>query len=45
MANGILARITSNKGGNGELPPGTYFYQIDLNNGSPIVNGFINLRR
>lgn len=28
-----------------ELPAGTYFYVIDRNNGAPLVNGYVVLRR
>ncbi len=35
----------SNRGGNGELPSGTYFYKIDLKDGSPVINGFFTLRK
>jgi gliding motility-associated-like protein len=34
-----------NNGGNGELPPGTYYYNIVLGDGSPELNGFFRLRR
>jgi gliding motility-associated-like protein len=35
----------SNRGGKGELPSGTYFYEIDLKNGSKLINGFFTLRK
>lgn len=35
----------SNVGGNKELPAGTYFYVIDKGDGSPVVNGFVSLKR
>lgn len=35
----------SNVGGNGELPAGTYFYTIDKGDGSPLVNGYISLKK
>jgi gliding motility-associated-like protein len=35
----------SNRGGNGELPSGTYFYEIDLKNGDKLINGFFTLRK
>lgn len=35
----------SNKGGKGELPPGTYYYQINLGSASKLINGFFSLRR
>ncbi|RLD19089.1 MAG: hypothetical protein DRI71_12390, partial [Bacteroidetes bacterium] len=36
---------TSNKGSNSDLPPGTYYYSIILNNESNEINGFLTLRR
>ena len=38
-------RGSSNMGGNSELPSGTYFYVIDKGDGSPLVNGYISLKR
>jgi gliding motility-associated-like protein len=38
-------RGDSNMGGTKELPAGTYFYVIDLGDGSPLVNGYISLKR
>jgi gliding motility-associated-like protein len=35
----------ANSNGNGELPPGTYYYNIVLGDGSPELNGFFRLRR
>ncbi len=35
----------ANKNSNGELPPGTYFYVINLGDGSNELNGFFELRR
>lgn len=35
----------SNVGGNSPLSAGTYFYTIDKGDGSPIVNGFLSLKR
>jgi gliding motility-associated-like protein len=35
----------SNQGGDNELPAGTYFYVIDKGDGSPVVNGFVSLKR
>lgn len=35
----------ANMGGNTELPAGTYFYVIDLGNGSELKNGYISLKR
>ncbi|HEY3430708.1 MAG TPA: gliding motility-associated C-terminal domain-containing protein [Cyclobacteriaceae bacterium] len=35
----------SNMGGSKELPAGTYFYVIDLGNGSELKNGYISLKR
>jgi gliding motility-associated-like protein len=35
----------SNVGGNTELPAGTYFYLIDKGDKSPVVNGFLSLKR
>ncbi len=35
----------SNVGGNGELPPGTYFYAINKGDGSPVVNGYLSLKK
>jgi gliding motility-associated-like protein len=35
----------ANNGGSGELPPGTYFYNIVLGDNSPEMNGFFSLRR
>lgn len=38
-------RGDSNIGGTKELPAGTYFYVIDLGDGSPLVNGYLSLKR
>lgn len=38
-------RGDSNIGGTNELPADTYFYVIDLGNGSPLVNGYVSLKR
>lgn len=35
----------SNVGGNNELPPGTYFYTIDKVDGSPVINGYLSLKK
>lgn len=35
----------SNIGNQEELPAGTYFYVIDRNNGAPLVNGYVLLKR
>lgn len=35
----------ANKGGQGELPSGTYYYHINLGNGSPEINGHLSLRK
>ena len=35
----------ANKGGNGELPSGTYYYNIVLGDGSEPITGFLTLRR
>jgi len=35
----------SNVGGNDELPAGTYFYAVDKGDGSPLVNGYLSLKR
>ena len=35
----------SNQGGGKELPSGTYYYSVDLRNGSPRINGFLMLKR
>lgn len=35
----------SNVGGNSALSAGTYFYNIDKGDGSPVVNGFLSLKR
>jgi len=35
----------SNVGGNNELPAGTYFYLIDKGDGSPVVNGYLSLKK
>lgn len=36
---------TSNVGGNKDLPAGTYFYTIDKGDGSPMVNGYLSLKK
>lgn len=41
----LAFRGDSNIGGTNELPAGTYFYVIDLGDGSPLVNGYISLKR
>jgi gliding motility-associated-like protein len=41
----LAFRGDSNMGGTKELPAGTYFYVIDLGDGSPLVNGYISLKR
>lgn len=38
-------RGESNIGGTKELPADTYFYVIDLGNGSSLVNGYLSLKR
>ena len=38
-------RGTSNVGGNNELPTGTYFYTIDKGDGSPLLNGYLSLKK
>ena len=35
----------SNLGGKGDLPAGTYFYSIDLGDGTPIKSGFFVMNR
>lgn len=41
----LAFRGDSNIGGANELPAGTYFYVIDLGDGSPLINGYISLKR
>jgi gliding motility-associated-like protein len=41
----LAFRGDSNIDGTMELPAGTYFYVIDLGDGSPLVNGYISLKR
>ena len=36
---------TANKGGSGELPTGTYYYNIVLGDGSKAISGFFSLRQ
>jgi gliding motility-associated-like protein len=36
---------TANVGGNIDLPAGTYFYTIDKGDGSPLVNGYLSLKK
>jgi hypothetical protein len=38
-------RGKSNVGSESDLPAGTYFYVIDRKNGTPLVNGYISLKR
>ena len=35
----------SSRGGQSELPSGTYYYHINLGNDSPEINGYLSLRR
>jgi gliding motility-associated-like protein len=34
-----------NVGGEEDLPEGTYYYEVDRNNGTPLVNGYLSLKR
>lgn len=34
-----------NIGGEEDLPEGTYYYEVDRNNGAPLVNGYLSLKR
>lgn len=34
-----------NIGGDEDLPEGTYYYEVDRNNGAPLVNGYLSLKR
>ncbi|MBK8290647.1 MAG: hypothetical protein IPK96_06505 [Flammeovirgaceae bacterium] len=35
----------SNVKGNNKLPAGTYFYSIDLGNGTPKATGYLQIKR